>query len=246
MNDRGDAGWYPDPYRRFEYRYFNGQRWTNDVAANGRRLIDSGEAMSLPPTHLAWQGGPFETPGRGMAVASFVLAVAAVLIGWVPYVFVLAAAAVILAVVFGTIGLRRAHERSGAGRGFATAGLILSGVAACVCVGGFFFTTWLQRQIERYDDPGEHTVEEGRCDVTDGTVSFSGTITNLESGTRSYELTLTFATGGRAERARRVDVDGVAAGATAAWATTEQLDAATVSCSVAKVHGPSPLGIRTN
>ena len=244
MNDGGDAGWYPDPYRRFEFRYFNGQRWTNDVSANGRRLIDSGEAMTLPPTHLARQGGPLEAPGRGMAVASFVLAMSAVLIGWVPYAFVLAVLAVILAIVFGTIGLRRSRQRDGAGRGFATAGLILSGVAACVCVGGFFFTTWLQRQIDRYDDPGRHSVEEGRCAVADGTVSFSGTITNLESGTRSYELTLSYSTGGREERTQRLDVQDVAPAATVDWAATAQLGAATVSCSVAAVHGPAPFGIR--
>lgn len=244
MNDSGEAGWYPDPHHRFELRYYNGQRWTNDVSTHGQRLIDSGEQMTPPPEHPMWHNGSFETPGRGMAVASFVLAISAALIGWVPYVFVLAVAAVLLAVVFGIIGLRRSRERNGAGRGFATAGLILSGVALCSCVGGLFFTTWLQHQIDRYDDPGRNTVQGGRCVVGGDAVTFSGTITNLESDTRSYELTLRFVLDGTNTQVQLLEVRDVAGGASAPWTTTEPTMATGASCDVAAVHGPAPLGIR--
>ena len=35
------AGWYPDPMHRFEFRYFNGERWTADVSRQRVRYIDS-------------------------------------------------------------------------------------------------------------------------------------------------------------------------------------------------------------
>ena len=34
------AGWYPDPHRRFELRYFDGGTWTCQVASGGRQLVD--------------------------------------------------------------------------------------------------------------------------------------------------------------------------------------------------------------
>lgn len=33
-------GWYPDPYRRYEHRYFDGQRWTADVSTGGSSGVD--------------------------------------------------------------------------------------------------------------------------------------------------------------------------------------------------------------
>ncbi len=244
MDERGEPGWYPDPHHRFEFRYHNGERWTNDVAVHGQRLIDSGAAMTQPPTDMAWSGAPFESPRQGAAVASFVLAVAAAVIGWIPYVFVVAAVGVVLAVVFGVIGLRRSRERGGAGRGFATAGLVIAAAATCVCVVGMFFTVWFQRQIDRYQHPGQHSVQEGPCNATGGKVQFSGSLTNLESDTRSYELTVTFSVGGVQRDSQRVDVRSVAAGATAPWSTTDEIEMPGVSCAVAAVHGPAPLGIR--
>ena len=34
------AGWYRDPARRFDHRYWNGTAWTTDVMIDGVRLID--------------------------------------------------------------------------------------------------------------------------------------------------------------------------------------------------------------
>ena len=33
-------GWYPDPYGRFDHRWFDGERWTGDVANDGVRRVD--------------------------------------------------------------------------------------------------------------------------------------------------------------------------------------------------------------
>src|SRR5215210_5016513 len=33
-------GWYPDPSRRFEQRYWDGSRWTEHVVRQGQRSVD--------------------------------------------------------------------------------------------------------------------------------------------------------------------------------------------------------------
>ena len=42
LRSPASAGWFPDPLRRFEFRYFNGERWTDDVSADGTRFVDPG------------------------------------------------------------------------------------------------------------------------------------------------------------------------------------------------------------
>jgi hypothetical protein len=34
------ADWYPDPTKRFEFRYWDGSQWTNDVSSHGRTYQD--------------------------------------------------------------------------------------------------------------------------------------------------------------------------------------------------------------
>jgi hypothetical protein len=34
-------GWYPDPFGRFQTRYWRGGAWTDQVASNGRGYVDS-------------------------------------------------------------------------------------------------------------------------------------------------------------------------------------------------------------
>ena len=34
------GGWYPDPYGRFEFRFWDGVAWTKQVANNGAQSID--------------------------------------------------------------------------------------------------------------------------------------------------------------------------------------------------------------
>ena len=36
----GQAGWFADPFRRFEGRYWDGDGWTNHVTTNGRPYVD--------------------------------------------------------------------------------------------------------------------------------------------------------------------------------------------------------------
>lgn len=93
------SGWFPDPTGRYEYRYHNGQRWTNDVSVDGVRYVDptalspdpstgwpagshsGGDASSVSaPTGLPVAGvvplppGVIpRAPGRGRAILAFLL-----------------------------------------------------------------------------------------------------------------------------------------------------------------------------
>lgn len=42
-------GWYPDPMGRHEYRWFDGNQWTDDVSSNGRQEKDP---VNAPPTEV--------------------------------------------------------------------------------------------------------------------------------------------------------------------------------------------------
>ena len=112
-------GWYNDPQGRFEYRYFNGVQWTSDVAVDGQRYVDRLPSTNscrrqAPPRRVAWpshRSSPASPPSS---------------LGWVPFVFVVAACAAIAAIVFGMLGLKASQRHDGYGRGFAVAGLVLA------------------------------------------------------------------------------------------------------------------------
>lgn len=38
------AGWYPDPFTRYERRYWDGGKWTQHVVSRGRQVVDPGVA----------------------------------------------------------------------------------------------------------------------------------------------------------------------------------------------------------
>ncbi len=57
-----NAGWYNDPYGRFQQRYWNGAAWTRDVATNGEQLVDPMGAstvipIAIPPTAYTTPSG---------------------------------------------------------------------------------------------------------------------------------------------------------------------------------------------
>jgi hypothetical protein len=37
----GSPGWWPDPHRRHEYRYFDGRTWTHHVSDDGAASIEA-------------------------------------------------------------------------------------------------------------------------------------------------------------------------------------------------------------
>ncbi len=65
-------GWYADPYQRHEYRYWNGQAWSEHVGDHGQAFVDppggmtqqaagSPSAASVPAPTEAQPGGPTPT-----------------------------------------------------------------------------------------------------------------------------------------------------------------------------------------
>jgi uncharacterized protein DUF2510 len=228
------AGWHRDPTGRFEYRYFNGVQWTSDVSVNGHRYVDSPIGQIMP----RWPGPRIP---RGKAIASFVTAASAVAVGWVPFVFVLAAAAAIVAIVFGVAGLKTARQHNGYGRSFAVAGLVLAPVALAVCVGGFFFTKAVVRELREYVEPGPHklTVDQP-CTLDQGRVTLTGSIRNLDDRTHDYRIVVDFTAAGEQVASDTVAVADVAADQTAPWSSSVELDETSVDCKVTDVFGPPP------
>jgi uncharacterized protein YxjI len=43
--------WYPDPGGKHEHRYWDGQRWTDDVASHGRQSVDPLVGTVVPTSH---------------------------------------------------------------------------------------------------------------------------------------------------------------------------------------------------
>jgi hypothetical protein len=222
---------------RFEYRYFNGVQWTSDVAINGQRYVDA-------PIGTLTQQLPAKSPPRGLAITSMIMGIAAVAIGWVPFVFVIAAVAAIAAIIFGILGLRNARRHDGYGRGFAVTGLILAPVGLMVCVGGFFFTQAVVREFRDFIEPGPHElVVDQPCTLDQGRATVNGTIRNLDDREHDYRIFVDFDDNDGASESSTVAVRNVAAGETAPWSSSVGFDGDTVECTVSDVFGPVPFGI---
>lgn len=222
---------------RFEYRYFNGVQWTSDVSVDGQRYVDSPISQIMPQVQDPRRP-------RGKAIASFVTAASAVAMGWVPFVFALAAGAAIVAIVFGILGLKTARQHDGYGRGFAVAGLVLSPVALAVCVGGFFFTKAVVRELREYVEPGPHElVVDQPCTLDRGRVTFTGSIRNLDDHTHDYRIVVDFIGIDEQVASDTVSVDNVGAGQTAPWSSSVEFDESSVDCKVTDVFGPPPFDL---
>ena len=99
-----DEGWYPDPNRRHELRWFDGEHWTTSV-------MDGGQAGQDDPSPLAAPGAPVRIPtapapaaqrARGRELSG--CAIAAIVGG------VLAAATLVVAIVAVVAGVNSANK----------------------------------------------------------------------------------------------------------------------------------------
>ncbi len=230
-------GWYNDPQQRFEYRYFNGVQWTSDVSVDGQRYVDTPVEQFVPAP-----GAPRRS--RAVAVTSFVTGISAVVLGWVPFVFVVAACAAIAAIVFGVLGLKAARRQDGYGRGFAVAGLVLAPCALAVCVGGFFFTRAVVRELRDFVDPGPHTLfVEQPCTIADGRATLHGTIRNLDDRNHDYRLIVEFQNPSDDKKLATIAVRDVSPGDTVDWSSSAAIAGTSVTCRVTDVFGPAPFDI---
>lgn len=84
--------------------------------------------MATPYAHQA-QGGPPQ--GNGMAVASMVLGILAVVLCWIWF---LGGILALLAIIFGAVGMSKAKKIGGRGKGAAVAGLVLGVIGIVLAV----------------------------------------------------------------------------------------------------------------
>jgi hypothetical protein len=264
VDERGEvlsaAGWYHDPVHRFEFRWFNGERWTADVSVNGRRFVDDlgvgpavrpdGQSEFDRPTHFG--PPPFQpsdrppTLPRTLAILAFIFGLGGLAISWVPFLFVVGAAGAITALILGTVARRRIRSGTQAGRGLAIAGMVLAVVALCTCVVGFLFTRAVVREILEYAEPGPYDAALTGCTAVDGRVTIAGSIDNLDDRTRDYVMVIEVSEQGVYLTTAHIVVDDVDAGEHRDWDSSRFLDDVENNdpvCRLVDVTGPSPFGL---
>jgi hypothetical protein len=248
------AGWQPDPTGRYEFRYHNGERWTSDVSVHGQRFVDPTDQPTAPAGWGPQPGGfgaPLpgwgpqlpgdRAPSRGFALAAFWVAFGSFVFAWIPFVFVLGAAGAITAIVFAILALGRVRSGRGTGRGYAITGIVLSVAALGACVAGLSFTRTVMREFDEFIDVGEHTEQIDSC-VTDGRrVDLEGSITNRDSATHTYAITVGYRSGGDLVDTEVVRVRSVSPGATATFQKIAYVDGEPpITCTIESVTGPNP------
>lgn len=258
-NDSGvQPGWYADPLRRFELRYYNGAAWTADVSTGGDRFVDP-MGVAVDPGGPQRSGGAGSVDGAGSvegrgagdgsnanpaATAAMVLGIIAIAVAWLPFVVVVGALAGILAVVFGVVGRRRAGP-SGDGRSRATIGLITGTSALVAAVLGVVLTFIVLDEYDAYVDPSPHEVTITSCEVVGSRSSATGTLENLGTESTDFSVLIGFVRPGtdNPHRTSRVVLDEVGAGASADFEAERQVELDAVDCIVVEVTGPLPFGL---
>lgn len=244
------ADWYPDPTGRFEFRYHNGQIWTGDVSVDGNRFLDPLPLGTTWPQQRSAGVAHVPLVGSGRARAAFVLGLCSLLVGWVPFLCVVAIGAAIVALVLGLGALRRdaRARRDGRGdsrgHGQAVAGVILAPLGLAVSVLGVWLSVLAIREVQTFTNVGAHTTSDTSCVVRNGTATYTGSITNESRETHSYEITVEFRRPGTSVRLHiaSTSVTDVEPGGTAIVTVSEVVPEEQLDCSVYDVTGPLPFG----
>lgn len=252
MTDPGEQSttfppdWYPDPTGRYEFRYHNGSAWTADVSTDGERFVDVLGGTSSPPAvsglHPGEPGG--RGSGNGIAVAALTCGILSIAFGWLPVLFVVGAVLAVLAVVFGTLGLRRSR-RVDAGRGMSIAGIVTGALGVVTAVGGLVFTIAVFRALERYENPAEHTAEVTSCEVSDSTAQVEGTVRNDSDRAATFTVRVDLERPGSGLRVStiRVELVDVDPGETRSWDVRRAVRTDEIVCGAPDVSGPLPFGV---
>jgi hypothetical protein len=219
-----------------------------DAPAPGPNPIQTEPATGIT---YAWNGYVWvplmsaPSGGNGLAVTGFVLALLAVLCGFIPFFFVLTWILALLGLVFGLIGLSRARSTPGRPqRGLAVAAVASSAVAAVMGVGGMLLTDHVFDEI-REDirdafgpaDPSTYDLGSVSCSV-DGTRSAVaiGSITNTTNVARSFGVVVEFEEANGAQQQSRGFILNVPPGGSSDWQVETIFDvAAGTDCRVVEV-----------
>jgi hypothetical protein len=255
MNDV-QAGWYSDPAARFELRYHNGASWTADVSSAGDRFVDplgtqpgaDGQQNAQQPDTVGQQQAPQPGTKNGAATASMVLGIIAIGLGWLPFIFAVAAFAGVLAIVLGLRARRRAKTpgpQFGVGQGMATAGLVLGPIGLLVCVGGLIFSIVMVRAIDRFESPAENSTLITSCEREGNDVTAKGELTNASADTASFTVRVAFVRPGTDNQRRQANViiDDVKPGKTRPFEAVRSVDLDAVDCIIGSVRGELPFGV---
>lgn len=231
------AGWFPDPWGRWELRWHNGERWTADVSTDGRRFVDPYGTAGAPIA-----AGAVERSGA----AAVVLGALALTFAWMP-VFVVVGLVFAGAAMVVAVRARRRLRRSGVrpprlvniGMALASGALVVAGL-------GVWLTTVFVGEVQRYTEIGPYSADVTSCVVLDGFAVAEGRIANDAAARRDYRVVVSLldqfrpiATIG----ALVYDVESGATGAFTVRAFAGDLEASDLTCEIETVTGPLPFGI---
>ena len=242
-NDGGARpGWYADPLRRFELRYYNGAKWTADVSTGGERFVDPLGIDVEPHSRQPARSGA--AAPTSLATASMVLGIVAVATAWIPFVVVVGAIAAVLALVFGTLAIRRSGP-AGDGRSRAVIGLITGGSGLLAAALGAVLTFVVLDVYDSYLNPSSHEAVITSCEVVGSRAIATGRLENLGDDTSDFSVLVGFVRPGtdNPHRTTRVTLDDVEAGTSAPFDAERQIELDDVDCVVVEVTGPLPFGL---
>jgi hypothetical protein len=231
------SGWYPDPTGRFEYRYHNDRHWTSDVSTNGQRYVDPLPGPAAGPQQ-AVPSPPTGAGGNGLAVASMVCGIVALVIAWVPFFGIVGLAAAVVGLALGIPALRRSKP-TGARRGAAITGIVTSSIGIVLGILGIVLAVFLVRAIDRFEDPGPTETAITSCAEEGTDVVATGELTNTSDRTRSYSVEVRLGVGNR----EWVQVDDVGPGETATFTARDFGAFTDGACDVVQVRGPVPFDL---
>ncbi len=257
------AGWYPDPFGRYDHRWYNGAAWTADVSVDGGRFVDPlpldvprGPAVQFTPPAGVRGGSPYggptavpHRPSRALAVLALIAGLVSITTGWMPIFFVIGAIAGVAAITLGAIARRRVAEGRAAGGGMALAGLVLGPIGLATCVIGVLLTGVLLRAVREYTEPGPVDVEVLSCEPDGRAVRITGTIENLDDEMHDYSLVVEIVDGRDVIDRDDVAIDDVAAGQQRSWerlVLTRGNTPDDPECEIFAVNGPFPFGLDPN
>ncbi len=244
-NDGGARpGWYADPLRRFELRYYNGTNWTADVSNRGQRFVDP---LGTEVDSRLQEPAPAivtASSSSGLATASMVLGIIAVAIAWIPFIVAFGAIAALLAIVFGAVALRRCGT-SGVGRSRAVVGLVTGAVGLLIAALGAVLTLVVLDVYDTYIDPPPHETTITSCEIEGSRAVASGELTNLSTDASDFTVLIGFVRPGtdNPHRTSRVVLDAVEPDTPAEFDAERQVDLDDVECIVIEVTGPLPFGL---
>ncbi len=244
-------GWYADPLRRFELRWFNGRTWTADVVNDGDRFVDP---LGLEPGTQQGSGaaagahrsrGP--TASNSAATTAMALGIVAVAISWMPFVVVLGVVAAILAIAFGWAGVRRAGAH-GDGRGRAIIGIATGAGALAAAVIGVALSIIVFSAFQDYAEPAPHEAIIDDCTLAGSRASTTGTIENLGSDDADFSILIGFVRSGtdNPDGTVRISLDDVAPGERRTFDAQRQVELDGIDCIIIEVNGPLPFGVEVD